>query len=262
MSHVVEQRADSKDHFDNGTMAILLPLYDILYRSLHLSLEPERKSRLLTPDFSPSDLLPTALQVQRLEAAQLWHIEDIFFNHFLDLHRHLGDSIPPPPNIQMILLHKTEQFPLPAIHIDKSSLDSTINVMEMIFYKTLQLSEDDIRRHSIILCGGNQLSVSLLDKYTMGQIGLFHVKIAADCMIADKYWGSANSQSPWSLWKVNTLLGHKPILAGWKANKLPPFRPTWKLILQLSLPKNILDIFCIYCPNDSLEAVTDFLATY
>jgi hypothetical protein len=72
-------------------------------------------------------------------------------------------------------------------------------------------------------------------------------------MIANKYWGVANSTSPWSLWKINSLLGRKAISAGWKAKSLPPFRPTYELILHLALPANILDGFRIFCPTNTLE---------
>jgi Family of unknown function (DUF6589) len=77
--------------------------------------------------------------------------------------------------------------------------------------------------------------------------------MAGDRMIANEFWGVANSTSPWSLWKINSLLGRKPISAGWKAKSLPPFRPTYELILQLTLPANILDGFRIFCPSDTLE---------
>jgi hypothetical protein len=72
-------------------------------------------------------------------------------------------------------------------------------------------------------------------------------------MIANKYWGVPNSTSPWSLWKINYLLGQKAISAGWKAKSLPPFQLTCELILRLTLPANILNGFRIYCPMDTLE---------
>ena len=60
----------------------------------------------------------------------------------------------------------------------------------------------------------------------------------------------------------STLLGWKVISAGWKAKTLPPFQPTYQLILQLGLPTNILDRFHIFCPKDTLEQwaadVTDY----
>jgi hypothetical protein len=95
--------------------------------------------------------------------------------------------------------------------------------------------------------------VDNVGRYTEGQLGLFHVKIAGDRMIANEFWGTPNSNSPWSLWKINTLLGRKAISAGWKAKTLPPFRPTYELILQLALPANILDGFRIFCPAENLE---------
>lgn len=95
--------------------------------------------------------------------------------------------------------------------------------------------------------------VDNVGRYTEGQLGLFHVKMAGDRMIANEFWGVANSTSPWSLWKINSLLGRKAISAGWKAKSLPPFRPTYELILQLTLPANILDGFRIFCPSDRLE---------
>ena len=72
-------------------------------------------------------------------------------------------------------------------------------------------------------------------------------------MVANEYWGTPNSKSPWSLWKINSLLGRKAISAGWKAKTLPPFRPTWELILDLTLPAHILNGFRIYCPFEKLE---------
>lgn len=95
--------------------------------------------------------------------------------------------------------------------------------------------------------------VDNVGRYTEGQLGLFHAKMAGDRMVANEFWGAANSSCPWSLWKVNSLLGRKTISAGWKAKTLPPFRPTYELILNLTLPANILDAFRIYCPFDTLE---------
>ena len=77
--------------------------------------------------------------------------------------------------------------------------------------------------------------------------------MAADRMVANEFWGTPNSKSPWSLWKVNSLLGRKAISAGWKSKTLPPFRPTWELILNLTLPAHILDGFQLFCPCKTLE---------
>lgn len=80
-------------------------------------------------------------------------------------------------------------------------------------------------------------------------------------MVANESWGTPNSKSPWSLWKINTLLGRKAITAGWKAKSLPPFRPIYELMLNLTLPANILDGFRIYAPKDKLEEWVDTIQT-
>ncbi|KAI1783591.1 hypothetical protein LXA43DRAFT_320644 [Ganoderma leucocontextum] len=267
---VGEQRADSKDHFDNGTTATIIPLYDVPYGSLSLDLKPPRDTRLPVLDFGPQDLLPTAIQVQQLECDQLWHLEDILLDFYPALRARLGDALPEGPNVLAIPLHKTEQYPLPAMHIDESSLAGTIDVMDTIIRKTLKLSEAEVRKHGLFICAGDQLSVSLLDKasasrrddvslldnlsqYTIGQLGLFHVKMAADRMVTNEFWGRPNGKSPWSLWRMNTVLGRKAISAGWKAKKLPPFRPSWELIIRLVLPANILDAYRVCCPADDLD---------
>lgn len=56
---------------------------------------------------------------------------------------------------------------------------------------------------------------------------------------------------PWSLWKINSILGCKAISVGWKVKQLPPFCPITELILQLTLLANG---FHIFCPSSTLTA--------
>lgn len=161
---VGEQRKASKDSFDNGTTATLVPLFGVEFGGLPLDLKPRRESRLPVLGFGPEDLLPSLEQVQQVEAAILWHIEDLLYDSFPELRKRLKNDIPPPPNILPIPVHKTEQYPLPAMHIDESSLEGTLQVLETIFSKTLQMSADDLQNHGLVLCAGDQLSISLLDK--------------------------------------------------------------------------------------------------
>jgi hypothetical protein len=163
---VGEQRMASKDHFDNGTTATLIPLFDVEFGGIPLDSKPRRDNRRPVIDFSHEDLLPTRQQVQELEAEQLWHIEDILFDAFPELRNRFKDEIKPATNILPIPVHQTEQYPLPAMHIDESSLEGTLLVLEDIITKTLKLSNDDLEKHGIILCAGDQLTMSLLDKVT------------------------------------------------------------------------------------------------
>ena len=121
-------------------------------------------------DFGPEHLLPSVAQVRQLEEDQLWHLENILLDFIPALRRRLGESFPPPPAVLPIPLHRTEQYPLPAMHIDESSLDGTIDVMDTIFRKTLNLSDEDIRKHGLFICAGDQLSISLLDKVSRPSI--------------------------------------------------------------------------------------------
>lgn len=273
---VSEQRQDSKDHFDNGTTATLVPLYGI--KRGELPLKPKRTHRRPILKFEPKDFLPSCEESQRVQAGQLWHIKDILYDAFPALRKRLGSSISPLATVQQIPVHKTEQYPLPAMHIDESSLEGTLGVMNTIFRSTLELSEDDIKKHGLVICAGDQLSLALLDKisairrddsnlmdnvglYTEGQDGLLHIKFSHTRIVANEFWGTPNSKSPWSLWKMNTLLGRKPITAGWKAKSLPPFCPVYELMLNLTLPANILDGFRIYSLKDRLEEWVDAIQT-
>jgi hypothetical protein len=161
---VGEQRKASKDHFDNGTTVTLIPLYDVEFGGLPLDLKPPRDNRRPVVDFNHEDMLPSPRQVQELEAEQCWHIEDILFDAFPELRTWFKDQIKPVSNIFPIPVHQTEQFPLPAMHTDESSLEGTLQVLSDIITKTLKLSGDGLEKHGIILCAGDQLTMSLLDK--------------------------------------------------------------------------------------------------
>jgi hypothetical protein len=91
---VGEQRKASKDHFDNGTTATLVPLFWVEFGGRSLDLKPKRDSRLPVLDFGPEDLLPSLEQVQQVEAAQLWHIEDILYKSFPGLRKRFANDIP------------------------------------------------------------------------------------------------------------------------------------------------------------------------
>ncbi|KAF9546818.1 hypothetical protein CPC08DRAFT_738526 [Agrocybe pediades] len=226
---VAQQWQASKDHFNNGTTAMAIPLFGVENAGLPLSLKPPHLLHTPVLDFTERDLLPSLEEATCVQHGQLWHIQDILFD------------IPD---------HTTKQYPLPAMEEDESTLHGTLQVLKLTIQKSLKLTEEDIRRHSIILCAGDQLSLSLLDKvsaircddrtfldnisqYMEGQVGLLHVKFAHAGMIANEYWGTPNARSPWSLWK--------------KAKSAPPFWPIYELILELTLPANIFDGFRLYC---------------
>lgn len=161
---VGEQRSDSKDHFDNGCTATLVALYGVDFGELPIHLKPVRDYRLPVVDFDARDLLPSLEQATQLQEAQLWHIEDILFNAFPELRTRLSSKLLSPPSVLPIPLHTTEQYPLPAMHIDESSLEGTLKVLYAIICNSLKLTSDSLKEHGIVFCAGDQLTVSLLDK--------------------------------------------------------------------------------------------------
>lgn len=164
---VGEQRQASKDHFNNGTTATLIPLYGVKFGELSLDLEPKHNNQHPVLEFDSKDMLLTLEDACCLEEAQLWHIEDLLYESFPELCQQFKNNIPGPPVVNLILVHKTKQHPLPTMHIDESSLNSTIEVFDAILHGTLKMSEDDIRSHGLIFCVDDQLSISLLDKVSV-----------------------------------------------------------------------------------------------
>ncbi|KAJ7909892.1 hypothetical protein B0H13DRAFT_2233006 [Mycena leptocephala] len=223
---VTQQRIGSNDHFDNGTTATLVVLWGLL---------PPHKTRLPVLKFrSESDLLPTLEDVQNLEALHRWHIEEILLEEYPMLRTRFADSISDPPSVLLIPLHITDH------------LDGTIDA--------LKLTGKDIQRHGV-------LSASLFDKVAASRRDdvdlLDNLGRYGKEQMVNEHWGSPNSKALWSLWKVNSLLGRKSMTAGWKAKKLPPFRPSYELMIDLALPANILDGFRLFCPAETVDKWVD-----
>ncbi|KAJ6530447.1 hypothetical protein B0H10DRAFT_1861914 [Mycena sp. CBHHK59/15] len=273
---VAQQRLGSNDHFDNGTTVTLVVLWGVVAGDLPLDILPPRKTRLPVLEFTADDLLPSLKEVQQLEALHRWHIEDILLDAYPALRTRFSDSLSEPPSVLLIPVHITEHCTLPAMEIDESSLDGTIDVFATIFKSTLKLTAEDIQRHGVVICAGDQLSASLFDKvaasrrddvdlldnlgrYGKEQLGIFHEKVAGTRMTINEHWGTPNSRALWSLWRMNSLLGRKAITAGWKSKTLPPFRPAYELMIDLVLPASILDGFRLFCPCDTLEDWVDSL---
>ncbi|KAJ6563464.1 hypothetical protein B0H10DRAFT_2239438 [Mycena sp. CBHHK59/15] len=273
---VAQQRLGSNDHFDNGTTVTLVVLWGVVAGDLPLDILPPRKTRLPVLEFTADDLLPSLKEVQQLEALHRWHIEDILLDAYPALRTRFSDSLSEPPSVLLIPVHITEHCTLPAMEIDESSLDGTIDVFATIFKSTLKLTAEDIQRHGVVICAGDQLSASLFDKvaasrrddvdlldnlgrYGKEQLGIFHEKVAGTRMTINEHWGTPNSRALWSLWRMNSLLGRKAITAGWKSKTLPPFRPAYELMIDLVLPATILDGFRLFCPCDTLEDWVDSL---
>ncbi|KAJ7220850.1 hypothetical protein GGX14DRAFT_676232, partial [Mycena pura] len=265
---VGEQRLNSTDTFENGTTATLIVLYGVLRGELELEILEPRATRKPVIDFDPMDTLPTVEHIIQTRISALWHVRRFLLEHFPTLADKFKDDQGKVPVIRVIPLHTTVQLPIPAMKIDESSLDGTIDVLDTILTRTLQFTAVGMREHGVMF---DLLSLNLTDKaiaarrqdtellesygqYLKGMLGLFHVKLSGSRATVNEHWGDVNSKFPGSLWTQNNVLTRKKVPAGWKTKKLPQFRPTHDLMLTLSLPAHILDGFRIYCGADSLDA--------
>lgn len=140
----------------------MVPLFGVEFGGIPL--KPRRTHHIPILDYNVQDLVPSCEEAERVQAAQLWHIKDILYDAYPSLRTRLGSAITPVPSVLQIPIHKTEQYPLPAMHIDESSLEGTLAVLDRILQGTLGLGEDNVKKHGLILCAGDQLSLSLLDK--------------------------------------------------------------------------------------------------
>ncbi|THU79910.1 hypothetical protein K435DRAFT_696822 [Dendrothele bispora CBS 962.96] len=270
---VESQRLTSKDHFDSGTTSTLIIQQDpetntpALHGTLPLNMKPSRKTTKQIIKNHSSLLLPPVEDTRRLDECLLWQLKQVALEHKSEL-AHLKIQFPSCPSIEQITPHVTQQYPLPAMHEDESSIDGTINVYDTIM-RNLKLTNDDMKKHGLMFTDGDLLTDSLVDKVesarrnnnepiegmkaSIRRFGLFHCKMSGARMVVNQHWGKPNSPWPGSLWWEHTnLLGRKPMSAGWQSKKSAPWKQSHEL-LQMSLAAHILDGFRIHCGHQDFD---------
>ncbi|KAJ6631959.1 hypothetical protein B0H10DRAFT_1901500 [Mycena sp. CBHHK59/15] len=271
---IESQRLNSSNHFDNGTTATVISVYnpftggDTPLNTLPLSLKPPRTTTFPVIDWDINDVLPSPQSVEQLGECCLWQLKRLAFENIKNL-EHLRKAFEDCPEVDPIAVHKTDQYPLPAMHEDESSIEGTIRVYVQIL-RNLGVTDDDLRAHGLLFDDGDLLTDSLVDKIesarrnsdepidgmkaSVRRFGLFHGKMAGCRMVINEHWGQPNSLWPGSLWwEHNKLLKRKPISAGWKAKKATPWKPCHEL-LQISVAAHVKDGFRIHCGHEDLDA--------
>ncbi|KAF7373970.1 hypothetical protein MSAN_00609500 [Mycena sanguinolenta] len=252
---VESQRLDNKNHFDNGTTATLIPIYNPFTNeprtargTLPLSMKPPRTSTMPTYSWTAADTLPSPSDAQKTEEGLIWQLKSIALEHIPEF-AHLKSLLGPCPEVDQIQPHKTEQFPLPAMHEDESSLDGTITVINKLFAE-LQTTSEDIKKHGLVFANGDLLTDNLINTVEgsrrnstdvlegmqplVRRLGIFHAKMAGCRLVVNEHWGKPNATIPGGLcWEHTQLLQRKPISAGWKSKKAAPWKPSHEL-LQIS----------------------------
>ncbi|KAJ7066253.1 hypothetical protein C8F01DRAFT_1248284 [Mycena amicta] len=271
---IAAQRLNSKNHFDSGTTATLLPVYDpetgthATHGTLPLSMKPPRERTLPVLDWDCNDVLPSPEAATQLTASCRWQLKRIALDHIPGLSADfkkeaLGDG----PEVYQIPLHKTEQYPLPAMKIDEATLEGNMEVYTTIL-RELGLNDAALERHGLMFDDGDLLTDSLKEKLesarrntttpiaglraSVRRWGLFHGQMAGCRMVVNEHWGQRSSIWAGGLWwEHNTLLGRKAFSAGWGGQKAAEWKPAHEL-LQISLAAHIIDGFRIYCGKDTI----------
>ncbi|KAJ3832057.1 hypothetical protein F5878DRAFT_654713 [Lentinula raphanica] len=270
---VEAQRLNSSDHFDNGTTATCIPLFDPYtlsnrtpHGTLPLSLKPPRETTNPIFEWSDEDVLPSREDIRVLTLCSKWQIRRLALESIPGL-AHLKPTLGPCPEVKKIPLHKTEQYPLPAMKEEENSIDGTIQVFHSIL-RSLGVSNEDLEAHGLMFTDGDLLTDSLVDKVesarrnnplpingmkgNVRRFGIFHAKMAGSRMVVNEHWGQPESKEPGGLWWENNKLGRKKMIAGWQSKKAAPWKPTHEL-LHISLAAHIQDGFRITCGEESLE---------
>ncbi|KAF7341771.1 hypothetical protein MSAN_02031500 [Mycena sanguinolenta] len=284
---VESQRLDNKNHFDNGTTATLIPIYNPFTNeprtargTLPLSMKRPRTSTMPTYSWTAADTLPSPSDARKTEECLIWQLKSIALEHIPEF-AHLKSLLGPCPEVDQIQLHKTEQFPLPAMHEDESSLEGTITVITKLL-EQLQTSSEDLKDHGLVFANGDLLTDNLINtvkrflflifEFTddlaqvegsrrnstdvlegmqplVRRLGIFHAKMAGCRLVVNEHWGKPNATIAGGLcWEHTQLLQRKPISAGWKSKKAAPWKPSHEL-LQISSAGHVRDAFRIHCGN-------------
>ncbi|KAJ3832078.1 hypothetical protein F5878DRAFT_671204 [Lentinula raphanica] len=270
---VEAQRLNSSDHFDNGTTATCIPLFDPYtlstrtpHGTLALSLKPPRETTNPIFEWSDEDVLPSSEDIRVLTLCSKWQIKRLALESIPGL-AHLKPMLGPCPEVKKIPLHKTEQYPLPAMKEEENSIDGTIQVFHSIL-RNLGVSNEDLEAHGLMFTDGDLLTDSLVDKVesarrnnplpingmkgNVRRFGIFHAKMAGSRLVVNEHWGQPESKEPGGLWWENNKLGRKKMTAGWQSKKAAPWKPTHEL-LHISLAAHIQDGFRITCGKESLD---------
>lgn len=241
---VAEQILGRKDSQENGTCATVFPLFKASKEDLKTSDLLESIDH--APPLQLDDILLSSEENKLLQAClrhTVLRIIILFSGGRLD-HFKIDMECTMPTTEKKIENHKTEVFPLPAMHIDESSTIGNATVVDEVFTTVNydQLSPEFFELLRILF--GDQLSVARLRSVTNTRVGhdmpcnallntvhapgLFHYQIALTGATMENHWGDPQSytRNPGSLCFHNTVLDRKPIVM----SSPPPYRTCRDLI--------------------------------
>ncbi|KAJ7361091.1 hypothetical protein DFH08DRAFT_921270, partial [Mycena albidolilacea] len=111
---VESQRLDNKNHFDNGTTATLIPIYNPFTNesrtprgTLPFSMKTEHTSTVPNYPWTAADTLPSPSDAENTEQCLIWQLRSIALEYIPEL-AHRKPLLESCPEIDQIQLHKTE----------------------------------------------------------------------------------------------------------------------------------------------------------
>jgi hypothetical protein len=125
--------------------------------------QPRRTTDLVF-DCPPEDVLSSSSDAaEELETCSLWYLKSVAAQHLPGLLR-FQSSLGGYPTVDVIQIHKTEQFTLPAtMYVNESSIDGTIDVYDTIC-KQLGLDDEFVEKYNIFFTHGDLLTDSLINR--------------------------------------------------------------------------------------------------
>ncbi|KAJ7643193.1 hypothetical protein B0H17DRAFT_1216237 [Mycena rosella] len=166
---VAAQRLKAKNHFDNGTTATILPVFDpdtgghAAHGTLPLEMKPLRERTLPVLDWTSDDVLPSPERATQLSDSCFWQLKHMALEHIPGVLPELKKQLRECPEVNQIPLHKTPQYPMPAMKLDESTLDGTSEVRETIFH-SIGMGDEEIKAHGLVGEDGDLLTDGLKDK--------------------------------------------------------------------------------------------------
>ncbi|EMD37427.1 hypothetical protein CERSUDRAFT_28758, partial [Gelatoporia subvermispora B] len=267
MLRIAEQILGRKDAQENGTCATAFPLFGAT--SDAMSTAALMASFRAAPALSRDDVLLSPLESQCLETRLVHTVLRIIIAHggasFSRFKENVDELIKTSVTSDKIELHKTKIYPLPAMHIDESSITGNAEVVETIMHELgYNMQSPEFTNHVKVIAG-DQLSITRLRSIALNRIGhdsfnhsflwlvtmpgLFHYKMTATHGLMELFYGSSNSaRNPGSLAFHNTVLDRKPIVM----SSLPPFRVCRDLVF-VSLYARVLHCLEIVVSCESLN---------
>lgn len=160
--------SDSKDHFDNGTTGTAIPTFNPFtlsvrtpHGTLPLNLKPPRTTTNPTFEWSSHQVLPLHKDLEEIAACTIWQLRRLAIEN-IDGLKHLKPLFETCPKVDPIAIHTTEQYPLPAMHIEESSIEGTIHVYTTIL-QNLGMTNNDLLKHGLLFNDGDLLTDSLVN---------------------------------------------------------------------------------------------------